>query len=142
MKYKLENWLSEKQSNIYQKSSYVQIRKQLRTNKKSSEVIKIRKVHQSQKILIWNFSACPFFFFFFFFFFLIQFNVIFKICLFDLILNVPVNNFSVMLGRRPYSWVLPVLLGSKLSLAQGNKHTDPAEDRTRVSRSGVRRSNH
>ena len=31
-----------------------------------------------------------------------------------------------MLGRRPYSWVLPVLLGSKLSLAQGNKHTDPA----------------
>ena len=62
--------------------------------------------------------------------------------LFDLILNVPVNNFSVMLGRRPYSWVLPVLLGSKLSLAQGNKHTDPAEDRTRVSRSGVWRSNH
>ena len=28
-----------------------------------------------------------------------------------------------------------------MSLAQGNKHTDPAEDRTRVSRSGIRRSN-
>ena len=25
-----------------------------------------------------------------------------------------------------------------MSLAQGNKHTDPAEDRTRVSRSGIR----
>ena len=29
-----------------------------------------------------------------------------------------------------------------MSLAQGNKHTDPAEDRTQVSRSGIRRSNH
>ena len=27
-----------------------------------------------------------------------------------------------------------------MSLAQGNKHTDPAEDRNRVSRSGIRRS--
>ena len=27
-----------------------------------------------------------------------------------------------------------------MSLAQGNKHTDPAEDRSRVSRSGIRQS--
>ena len=42
--------------------------------------------------------------------------------LFDLILNVPVNNFSVMLGRRPYSWVLPVLLGSKCLLLKETTH--------------------
>ena len=44
------------------------------------------------------------------------------VCLFDLILNVPVNNYSVMLGRRPYSWVLPVLLGSKCLLLKGTTH--------------------
>ena len=38
------------------------------------------------------------------------------ICLVYLILNVPVNNFTVMLGRATASWVLPALFGSKFVL--------------------------
>ena len=39
-------------------------------------------------------------------------------CLFVLRLNVPVNNFSVMLGWSHPSWVLPVLSGSKVSCSK------------------------
>ena len=38
-----------------------------------------------------------------------------------LILNVPVNNFSVMLERATASWVLPVLLESKCVLLMGHE---------------------
>ena len=46
--------------------------------------------------------------------------------LFLLWFNVPVNNFSVMLRRATYSWVFPVLLGSKcLLLKETNTPTRP-----------------
>ena len=61
---------------------------------------------------------------------------------FDCGFNVPVNNFSVMLRRSHLFLGITSTFGEQMSLAQGNKHTDPAEDRTRVSRSGIRRSNH
>ena len=61
--------------------------------------------------------------------------------LFWLWFNIPVNNFSVMLSKATYSWVLPVFWGVNVSCSR-KQHTDPAEDQTRVSRSGVRRSNH
>ena len=54
-------------------------------------------------------------------------------------LNVPVNNFSVMSGRSRASWVLPVFSGSKCVFAQGHNTAEVGIGST-TSRSGVRDS--
>ena len=54
----------------------------------------------------------------------------FLFCLFGLRLYVPVNNFSVMLGRSHASWVLPVLFGEVNVSCSRIQHGDLSEDRT------------
>ena len=63
-----------------------------------------------------------------FFFFLLWFNV-------------PVNNFSVKLRRSHlFLGITSTFWGVNVPCSR-KQHTGPVEDRTRVSRSGVRRSN-
>ena len=59
-----------------------------------------------------------------------------------IVVNVPVNNFSVMLRRSHLFLSITSTFGGVNVSCTRKQHTDPAEDRTRVSRSGVRRSNH
>ena len=72
----------------------------------------------------------------------IQFDVLFLFLFFLFLFNVPVNNFSVMLRRsRLFLGITSTFWGVNVSCSR-KQHTDPAEDRTQVSRSVVRRYNH